>query len=204
MTQKRVSRETLDKLNVFQAMLVKWNRTINLVSPKTIPNLWERHIEDSLEIVFSIPNPKGLWVDLGSGGGFPGLIAAIASADLPDIESFALIESDQRKCAFLRAVIRELDLPANVISQRIDDAPPQNADIVSARALAPLIDLLGYALRHGRPSAQFLFPKGVTWNAEITDAQSAFEFDLEVVPSVTQEGSVILVIQGATRVKDRL
>ena len=204
MTREDVSRETLQKLKAFEALLIKWNKSINLVSPKTIPDLWARHIEDSLETALCLTNPTGHWVDLGSGGGFPGIIAAASSRELPGITDFTLIESDKRKCAFLRAAVRELGLSAKIVAQRIDEVPKQNADIVSARALASLTELLAYAVRHAKSSAHLVFPKGVTWKTEVDAARKVFEFDLEVVPSVTQEGSVNLVIQGARRVKHQL
>ena len=194
-----VSRETLGRLRVFAELLAKWNPHINLVSRNSLADLWERHIADSTH-VFQMAPPGGHWVDLGSGGGFPGMIVAILSAGGTPETKVTLIESDQRKAAFLRTAARETGAVCTVISDRIENVMPQQADVLSARALAELPDLLGYAERHLTPAGIALFPKGVTWQKEVEAAQRQWHFEFEAITSSTKEGAAILKISGVSRV----
>ncbi|MFK7754921.1 MAG: 16S rRNA (guanine(527)-N(7))-methyltransferase RsmG [Sedimentitalea sp.] len=189
-----VSRETFAKLTDFERLLKKWSAKINLVSKSSIHDFWTRHVVDSLQL--SQFAAGGTWLDLGSGGGFPGLVLGIASPGTPMI----LVESDQRKCAFLRHVAQELDLKVRVLSQRIEGCPPQDASVVSARALAPLGKLLGYGQRHVADDGICVFPKGKMWQEELREAQQQWSFDWEVVNSKTQEDSAILIIRKIKRV----
>jgi 16S rRNA (guanine527-N7)-methyltransferase len=194
-----VSRETFERLELFAELLIKWNSRINLVSRSSLAELWTRHIIDSVQ-VFNCAGPTALWADLGSGGGFPGLVVAILAKEQHVDCKVVLIESDQRKAAFLRTVTREVGLDCQTISQRIEVAPPQNANIVSARALAELSVLLQYSERHLAKGGIALFPKGVTWQKELTSAQLQWRFDVDVIESQTMSGAAILKIEGATRV----
>ena len=137
---EHVSRETEDRLRAYAALIEKWTPKINLISRSTIPEIWARHILDSVQIVQLAPENWGSWTDLGSGGGLPGCVAAILA---PENAHVTLVESDQRKVAFLRTVQRELDLPMTVLAERIEDADVAPADVVSARALAALTRALG-------------------------------------------------------------
>ncbi|MEQ9692792.1 16S rRNA (guanine(527)-N(7))-methyltransferase RsmG [Shimia sp. SDUM112013] len=195
-----VSRETSDRLIILSELLQKWNPRINLVSKKTLDDHWTRHIMDSAQI-FDLA-PKGLkdWVDIGSGGGFPGLVIAILAAEQEKPLNLTLIESDQRKCAFLRTVLRETGVPAAVISERIEKAPKQNADILSARALADLSTLLGFCERHLSKNGIALLPKGATWQKEVQDAQESWSFDYVASKSVTDEEAVVLKVTQIGRV----
>lgn len=193
-----VSRETLMRLEIYVDLIRRWNPRINLVSRNSLKQVWERHIADSLQ-VFVLAGPFSHWVDIGSGGGLPGLVAAICAAESNPEARFTLIESDQRKCVFLRTVSRELGLSVSVLAERIEAAPPQNADILSARALGDLDQLLGYSQRHLSQNGICLFPKGATWKKEVEDAQPQWRFDLEAVKSVTEPDAAILKIQGVTR-----
>lgn len=197
--QLNVSRETFERLQVFEAVIRKWNPSINLVSRNSMAELWERHIVDSVQ-VFRATEPKGHWVDLGSGGGFPGLIISIlAHEEAPDL-NVTLVESDQRKSAFLRNAARECGVKCKVISKRIEQAEPQNADILSARALADLSLLLEFADRHLSPGGVALFPKGVSWKKELEQARNKWSFDAEAITSLTEPDAAILKIKGVTRV----
>ncbi len=193
-----VSRETLMRLEIYVDLIRKWNPRINLVSRSSLQRVWDRHIADSLQ-VFAIAGPFSHWVDIGSGGGLPGLVAAICAMETAAAARFTLIESDQRKCVFLRTVARELGLPVTVLSERIELVPPQGADILSARALADLDKLLGFSQRHLDPSGMCLFPKGATWKNEVEDARPQWRFDCEAVKSVTEPEAAILKIQGVSR-----
>ena len=193
-----VSRETSVRLAGFAALLEKWNPRINLVSRNSMADLWTRHIVDSVQ-VFRCVTPRGHWVDLGSGGGFPGLIVAILAVDAaPDLR-VTLIESDQRKAAFLRAAARETGASCKVISERIEAVEPQQADILSARALADLDKLLAFSERHLKPTGVALFPKGVTWKKEVEAVRQNWKFRAEEITSITDPEAVILKIEGVSR-----
>ena len=193
-----VSRETLSDLEAYADLLRRWNKTINLVSPSSLEHLWSRHFQDSAQLL-ELVEPVGRWVDLGSGGGFPGLVIAVLAKELGDLEVI-LVESDQRKAAFLRTVIRDLKLNARVVVSRIEDVAPLDADVLSARALAPLDTLLGFAFRHLKPSGIALFPKGEKADEEVAEALEHWKFDCEKHPSQTDENATILRIGEITRV----
>lgn len=194
-----VSRETIAKFESFAALVGKWNGSINLVSKSTLPDLWERHIVDSAQIMGSAP-PFHHWVDFGSGGGFPGIVVAILSESRSQDTKITMIESDHRKSVFLRTAIRELGLPASVISKRIDFVEQQGADVVSARALADLNTLLGFAKRHMSPTGTALFPKGSRWREEHSAAQANWVYQCEAIQSMTNSDAAILKIKDISRV----
>lgn len=194
-----VSRETLKRLETFEQVILKWNPKINLVSKSSLQQLWTRHIADSVQ-VFRCADTPDHWVDIGSGGGFPGLIIAILAAEeAPDMK-ITLIESDQRKSAFLRTAARECGARVSVISKRIEQAEPQHADVLSARALADLSLLLEFAERHLGAGGTALFPKGESWKKEVDNARQRWRFDAEPVRSLTEQEAVILEIRGVARV----
>jgi len=195
-----VSRETADRLDGLVALLLRWQRTTNLVAPSTIPTLWTRHIADSLQLVAIAPAAR-IWIDLGSGGGFPGLVIACALADV-DGGRVHLVESNGKKAAFLREAARHLRLPVMVHHRRIEDfmkAFHETADVVTARALAPLLDLLGYAQPLLNSGAQGLFPKGQDVDAELTDAAKYWNIVAALVPSRTDPRGRIVVVRRAER-----
>ena len=117
-----VSRETYDNLRAFEELVRKWTVKINLISPTTIGQIWDRHIVDSVQVWAQAPENATSWVDIGSGGGFPGIVLAILAKELRPEMAFTLIESDQRKCAFLRTAARELGLNVKVLSEQIGRA----------------------------------------------------------------------------------
>lgn len=197
------SQAVLDRLDQFGLLVEKWNPSINVIAKSTIPTLWDRHILDSLQ-VFRCARP-GIrsWVDLGSGGGFPGIVVAILAADaMPDLH-VSLVESDRRKAVFLSVVVRQLRLSATVHAVRIEDLPPQNADVVSARALAPLTLLCGLAFRHLRGDGTCVFLKGAQAENEIAEARKAWRFELDRSESVTDSRSSILILKGLAHVQNR-
>jgi 16S rRNA (guanine527-N7)-methyltransferase len=195
-----VSRETFTRLEVIERLLIKWNPKINLVSRNTLDNLWERHISDSAQIWPLLPVEAKTLVDIGSGGGFPALVlAALIGERSPELD-ISMIESDIRKCSFLRTVLREMSVTAVVKSQRIESAEPERADVITARALADLDQLLGFSELHLRPGGTAIFPKGINWKKEVEAARESWSFDLETVKSRTQDGAVILKIGEIRRV----
>ena len=187
-----VSRETLERLAEYANLIAKWTPKINLVSRQSLQDLWRRHFLDSAQL-YRLTSESGQWVDLGSGGGFPGMVIAILAAQRDDL-AVILVEADQRKAAFLRTVNRELGLQATIIAGRIETIPPIGANVLSARALAPLDTLLSYADRHLAPGGRALFPKGAKADAEITEALEHWRFDCEKYRSMTDETATILSI----------
>ncbi len=193
-----VSRETIDKLEAFSALVEKWTKKINLISTQSRSELWQRHILDSAQ-VYALA-PVGSWLDIGSGGGFPGIVSAILARGAGDHREFALMDSDQRKCVFLRTAARELDLDISVISERIEVAPPFCADVLSARAVADLGSLMAHAQRHLSADGTALFMKGKSWREEHSRAQIQWSYDLEAIISESNPEAVILKIKEIRRV----
>ena len=183
-----VSRETRDKLQAYMALLLRWNTHINLVARRPDADLWQRHFVDSLQLLPVLPGTNGPLVDLGSGAGFPGLVLAVATG-----RKTHLIEADRRKCAFLQEVARVLSLPHVIIHpERIEAANPPRAAIVSARALAPLTDLLHHAHRILAHDGVAIFPKGRAVENELTAASVNWTMRTERLPSCTDPASTIL------------
>ncbi|OIP85220.1 MAG: 16S rRNA (guanine(527)-N(7))-methyltransferase RsmG [Rhodobacterales bacterium CG2_30_65_12] len=195
-----VSRETQERLDIYSALIEKWNPSINLVAKSTLRDHWTRHFLDSAQIFILADPLPGIWADLGTGGGFPGLIVAILAAEQrPDIDVIC-VESDTRKATFLRTVLRETGLSAKVASERAEIMPPLGAKTVSARALAPLAKLLGYAERHLAPDGRAIFLKGAGYEAEIAESLETFAFRLDTYPSKTDPGATILKLGDIQRV----
>jgi 16S rRNA (guanine527-N7)-methyltransferase len=180
-------------------LLKKWNPKINLVSAKTISEIWSRHFLDSAQI-FELTSTGETWTDLGSGGGFPGLVISILAAETrPDLR-VTLVESDLRKSAFLTHVARALSLDVQIVAERIENLEALNTDYLSARALAPLDKLLGFVDHHLAADGTALFLKGESWKSEIDAAKQLWSFEYEAHPSKTGDGAAILVINGVKRV----
>ncbi|WP_068116291.1 16S rRNA (guanine(527)-N(7))-methyltransferase RsmG [Tropicimonas marinistellae] len=195
-----VSRETCDRLECHRTLLKKWNPAINLVAPSTIDESWSRHIVDSAQVFAAMPTQARSWLDFGTGGGFPGVVCAILAAELSPHVKFTFVESDKRKCAFLSTVLRETGVSGTVLAERIESLQPRNADVVSARAVAALPELLNYAAPHLAPGGVCLFPKGARVDDEIDAARAYFRFKLERRPSITDSNAVILVLGEIERV----
>lgn len=196
-----VSRETWNRLNIYADLVRKWQNRINLISPKTLPDLWDRHILDSLQVARLAPEPRN-WVDLGSGAGFPGVVTAIHLA--ATAEGWVhLVESNNKKAAFLRQAISLTGARASVHPLRIDAAKPEvlHPDAISARALASLPDLLRHCERFAtvNPKIEMWFHKGLDYQQEVRSARDQWRFDLVEHQSLLQDGSVILQISNLAR-----
>lgn len=189
-----VSRETFESLEQFAELVKKWTQKINLIAPSTLPIIWERHICDSAQIYRYAPDVVDSWVDIGSGGGFPGIVLAILAKEKAPMTDFTLIESDQRKATFLRTAVRELGLTAGVLCDRIENVPNQQADIVSARALTSLSGILPLIEMHLKPTGRALLHKGKNYAQELQTATKTWQFDLEEYPSLTDPDSRLLAI----------
>jgi 16S rRNA (guanine527-N7)-methyltransferase len=189
-----VSRETRERLNTYADLLRKWQRSINLVGPRTIDDLWNRHFTDSAQLLPLIPPSARVLVDFGSGAGFPGLVLAILG-----VSQVHLIESDQRKATFLREVARATGTPVTVHAKRIEQVTPFPADVVSARALAPLADLLGFAAPFLGPDSLCLFPKGQMAEDELTAASKIWNMNVDRIQSVTDPSATVLRLSQVSR-----
>jgi 16S rRNA (guanine527-N7)-methyltransferase len=191
-----VSCEIVARLDRFVALLLDWQQRMNLIAASTVSTLWTRHVADSLQLLALAPRAK-IWIDLGSGAGFPGLVLACALAD----ESGAhvhLIESQGKKAAFLREAARHIGMPATVHAVRIEDfvkrfAAP--ADVVTARALASLSETLALAYPLSKTGAQGLFLKGQDVESELTHASKYWTFEPVLVPSKTSPNSRIVSVR---------
>ncbi len=195
-----VSRETVERLDEYGALLVRWNQHVNLVARTTLPDLWRRHIVDSAQLYMHAPKHAKSWVDIGAGAGLPGLVVACVAEELNADLKVTLIESDARKCAFLSEASRRLSLSARTLNARIEEASPQSAAVVSARALAPLSQLLPLVARHMAPDGVALLPKGRSYRQEVDAALVSWSFSYEIHPSRTSQDSVILKLESPPRV----
>ncbi|MGB0507203.1 MAG: 16S rRNA (guanine(527)-N(7))-methyltransferase RsmG [Pikeienuella sp.] len=197
-TSLNVSRETHERLEVYEQRLRHWNRSINLVAPSTLQDLWTRHIVDSAQLLDLAPKAN-TWVDLGAGGGLPGLIIAAILHETSPETKVTMIESDKRKSAFLSDAAHHMGISVKVLPVRIEAAPKAQFDVISARALAPLPKLLELAAPFCNENTVCLFPKGETVEQELTTARSHWHIDAETFPSCTHTGATILKIQGFSR-----
>ena len=196
-----VSRETMDRLATFVALFQKWARTINLVAPSTLSETWSRHIVDSVQISALHPGPRN-WVDLGSGGGFPGIVTGILLAGVGD-GWVHLVESNNKKAAFLRTAILETGARGSVHAIRIEDAPAaiDRCDAISARALADLDLLMEFGLPWAERNAdlRFFLHKGRDYQREIDKALGRWRFDLVKHASIVEPDSVVLELSNLSR-----
>lgn len=194
-----VSRETAARLDRLVALLLTWQRRINLIAPSTEPKIWTRHVADSLQLIALAPQAR-IWVDFGAGGGFPGLAIACALADRPGRGARAhLVESNAKKAAFLHQAVREAGASAVVHVERIADFvnhAPEGVEVVTARALAPLADLFAMAYPLLKKGAYGLFPKGQDVANELTEATKCWKIQADLVPSRTDPKARIVVLRG--------
>ena len=200
--QFNVSRETLGKLELYVELLIKWQKAVNLVAHSTMDEIWHRHMGDSAQILDILGQSdssdfQGNWLDIGCGGGFPGLVVAILWADKKQFR-FHLVESNARKCAFLSDVVRHLDLPVDIYHARIEDLEtiPSLSDvtIISARALAKLDQLLSWSEPFFGPHSRAIYLKGRDVQSELEEARKRWEFGFQKISSRTSSDGVILEI----------
>jgi 16S rRNA (guanine527-N7)-methyltransferase len=190
-----VSRETADKLRLYADLLKKWQPKINLVGPATVADLWRRHFFDSAQIFPYLPG--GAVLDIGSGAGFPGLVLAVmrGQGDAP----IHLVESDQRKCAFLREAARLTEAPAVIHTSRIEALKVFEISAVTARALAPVETLLRLVEPFLTPAVQCLFLKGEKLEDELTEASKDWKMTVDRIPSVSDPNGFILSLKEVSR-----
>lgn len=193
-----VSRETLERLVEYEALVKKWNPRINLIASSQINLLWHRHFADSAQLFELSEQDTDRWFDLGSGGGFPGLICAILAKGQGHQTEFHLIESDQRKSVFLNQTVRALSLDVSVHAKRIEALQLGVADVISARALASLPDLLRLSTIHMDIHTNLLFLKGRKAESELTQAQQTWNMTIQRIQSKTDPEGLILKLTGVS------
>lgn len=206
-----VSRETLARFETYERILIQWQKAVNLVSPGTLSDIWHRHFADSAQLATLVPASSRTVVDLGSGAGFPGLVLAIMleerrQRDGVPAPAISLVESDQRKAAFLREAARSLGVAVEILSKRIENPETQvrlqRVDVVTARAFAPLERLLAWSAGLFGPGTVGLFLKGRDVAAEVEDARRVFGFDVDLVPSLTDTEGRIAVVSRLERLPE--
>jgi len=193
-----VSRETISRLDAFVALLLEWQATTNLIAPSTIREVWSRHVADSLQLLKFAPD-TGIWMDLGSGGGFPGMVIACAMTAPAEMH---LVESNAKKAAFLREAARITGAPVKIHVMRVENFPQMSAlkpNVVTARALAPLPKLLGYVAPFVERGAKALLLKGQDVEEELTEASKYWRIDAELARSETDASGRILIVKGLQR-----
>ena len=195
-TTTGVSRETLDRCKVFVNLLLDWNQRINLIGRSTEDDVWHRHMLDSAQLMDHLPENTNTLVDLGSGAGFPGLVLALLG--VPHVH---LIESTGKKATFLRTVAAETGLPLTVHNARIEDIKPFPADVVTARALAPLDKLIGYGQRFSGPRTCHIYLKGLHVEDELTNAHKIWKMQVDRTPSTTDPRGSVLCAREVSRVQ---
>lgn len=191
-----VSRETLGRLQVYAEMLQAWNKKINLVGQSTISSLWHRHFLDSAQLYPRLPRNSQVLLDLGSGAGFPGLVLAIMGCS-----RVHLVETDRTKATFLREAARSTGTAVHIHNTRIEALEPFPVDIVTARALAPISDLLVWAKPFLGPESVCFFPKGRNVEEELTSIHNIWDSELVRLPSLTDPQSTIVCMRGVRRVR---
>jgi 16S rRNA (guanine527-N7)-methyltransferase len=191
-TATNVSRETLAHLKTFAALLADWNSRHNLVSARSLEDLWQRHIWDSAQLAPLVPPDAKSLADLGAGAGFPGLILAEM---LRRRVKVTLFEATAKKCDFLKAAAHEMGLPVFIENRRMEAAAPHRFDVITARACAPLPKLLPYAQYFMGPNSVCLFLKGQNVGAELTEAHKSWKMKVRQIPSLTDPSGVILELR---------
>jgi 16S rRNA (guanine527-N7)-methyltransferase len=202
-----VSRETIQRLDIFRQLLERWQTKTNLVSPNTLPEFWIRHVADSLLVKRIAPDALR-FADFGSGGGFPGMVLAIIHADKVGSVQ-CLIESNQKKCAFLRTVALETGSRVVIYNERIESASKRilasnmEIEVVTARALAPMVNLMELAEPLLLRGARAIFHKGREYRSELEECNGLWRYDLVVHDSGIEPGSVLLEVREAVRLSNR-
>lgn len=195
-----VSRETLERFELWRQRLVEWNAHTNLVGRSTLDDFWSRHALDSWQVFEAAPEATR-WLDFGSGAGFPGLAIAFAHQDRGVEANIGLVESIQKKAAFLKEVVDQTAAPAEVHACRVEDLPVKaEIDCITARAMTSLSGLLDYAAPYTEKGAICVFPKGAKHKEELTRARKSWTFDVTVIPSRTSPEAALLKLKDIVRV----
>ena len=188
-------KKSIPNLEKFSEIVLKWQKSLNLISKNTVSDIWNRHILDSAQLYLYLPADASVLVDIGSGAGFPGIVLAILNKELDgSVRQFYLIESDVKKCIFLNEVVRQLDLPVRVINERIEKISDIKADVLTARALADVPTLLKWSEQLRSTKTTCLFLKGESVDQEVEKLSS--DFRIEKIQSLTDQKGIIIRIKG--------
>ncbi len=197
-----VSRETIQKLKDFVAILREWNEKMNLVSKKSMDDVWERHVLDSLQLIEYLPTAVKSLIDIGSGAGFPGVVLAIAMQEKFSAAQITLVESITKKTVYLNDVCRKLDLNnIKVENNRVENIVFKDVDVITARAVAALDILCGYAYKIGNKQTEMLLLKGQSYAQEDAAAKQKWRYEAEVFPNKYAEGGVIMKLRNLRKLK---
>ena len=194
--QLDVSRETMERLEAYVAVLLDWRERVNLVGRSTLDDVWGRHVLDSGQLFRHLPAECPSVMDIGSGAGLPGLVLAILAAESRPGMATVLVESDGRKCAFLEAAMREAGVVVEIRHERVERLPPLKPAVITARALAPLEKLLAMTRSQHHPGLQCLFMKGASHEQELTCLDDSPNIAATVIPSVTNPEGAIISLTG--------
>jgi 16S rRNA (guanine527-N7)-methyltransferase len=189
-SQLNVSRETLDIFSVYGETLAKWQSKINLISGKTLDNVWRRHFLDCAQLHNLLPSGTKNILDIGSGAGFPGLVLAVMG-----VKNVTLVEADSKKCLFLSEVVRRTGRHANIVNCRIEEFDGGHFDVITARALAPMDKLLALHKSTLRPKTKGIFLKGERVDRELTKAKKQWKLKYKTIPSITSDGGSIIIVE---------
>lgn len=201
MQKYNVSRETFDKLKLYQQLLNEWQQKFNLVSKSTLENSWQRHFEDSAQLFKFIPLGAKLLYDFGSGAGFPGMVLAIMASEKTPYLKVRLVESIGKKTLYLKEVGQKTHTDVEILNQRIENLKPQKADVITSRALTALKDLLAYAYPFCQSETLCIFPKGRRYSEELQEARRFWKFDCRIEDSETDTDGKILLITNLSKIK---
>ena len=191
-----VSRETIARLETYADLLERWNLKINLVSKTTLKEKWARHFLDSAQIWPHVPENARILTDIGSGAGFAGLVLAVIAAEKNPALKVQLVESDARKCAFMRNAAREMGISVEIHNARIESVDIPKADVVTARALASLTELLEFTPKILAENGVCLFLKGEAYVRELESARESWDFDVQTYPSAAHQLGILAIITG--------
>ena len=194
-----VSRETIEKLKTYEKLVLEWNNRFNLISKSSVEHIWERHIEDSLQLCKFITAEDEVLYDFGSGAGFPAIVIAIVAEEVFPNLRVSLVESIGKKATFLNEVKNVLNLNITIYNDRIEKLKLPKADVISSRALASLQKLLEYSKPFCKQSTRLIFPKGEKWKEEVSEAEEKWKFEYKTEQSLTSDTGCILEIKNIRR-----
>jgi len=189
-----VSRETINLLKTYEASLNEWQNKMNLVSKNSLPDAWNRHFADSMQLFNLLPQDAEIVYDFGSGAGFPGMVLAVMSKEKTPYLKFKLVESIGKKTLYLKHVKEITGANVDVINERIEKIKPEIADAITSRAMCSLNELLKYSRPFCSKKTKMIFLKGRNYKEELQIAQKEWKFKLEILPNQESSDGVILII----------
>lgn len=196
-----VSRETFDRLKLYQDLLMEWQTRFNLVSKNSLEDAWSRHFIDSVQLFRYIPSSAKTLLDFGSGAGFPGLVLAVVAKEKTPYLKIGLVESVLKKTLYLKEVATRLELSVDIINDRIEKITFPKVDVITSRAMTSLDGLLGYAYRFCKTETVCIFPKGKKYAQELAEAHKNWKFKCRIEPSDISEEGKILIISNLHKIK---